>query len=231
MAASSILPKATHVRVSETLLTPLERPALRWLATRMPRRVTPDHLTALGFVGCALVCAAYVLTNRGAGFLALANLGLALNWLGDSLDGTLARHRRIERPRYGYFLDHTVDSVNMLLVALGLGLSPYVRLDIALLAVAGYYMVSILTYITTHVKGLFRLSYGGVGPTEVRVFLAVANTVFGVFGNPATAVAGTRLTVFDGVALAAAVSLIALFVAETARGARELAELDRPGPV
>jgi phosphatidylglycerophosphate synthase len=171
-----------------------------------------------------------VLTNRDPSYLWLATAGFVLNWLGDSLDGTLARHRRTERPRYGYFIDHTVDSVNMLLVGVGLGLSPYVRLDFALLGVAGYLMMSILTYITTHVRGVFRLSYGGLGPTEFRGLLIGFNIAAWWLGNPEARFGEIRITAFDGLALAAAGALIATFVLSAARGARELAELDRPGP-
>jgi len=219
-----------HVRVNETWLGRAEKSALGWLVRRVPAWIKPDHLTALGFFACVLVCAAYALSHRSGGYLWLANLGFVLNWLGDSLDGTLARHRRIERPRYGYFLDHTVDSINMLLIALGLGFSPYVRLDVALFGVCGYFMVSILTYITTHVRGIFRLSYGGMGPTEVRLLLVGLNTAAALVGNPSARFAGLRFSAFDLATMAAATALIVIFVVSMARGARDLAEMDRPDP-
>jgi len=115
---------ARHTRVNHGLLTPLERPALAWLSERMPAWVSPDLLTALGFLGSLVIFAGYVLTSIDVRFMWLASFGLVINWFGDSLDGTLARFRKIERPRYGYFIDHAVDSVAEALVFIGLGFLP-----------------------------------------------------------------------------------------------------------
>jgi len=105
-----------HTRVNKILLGPLERPALAWLAKKMPAWVTPDTLTVTGFLGTILVAVSYVLTNQHHAFLWLASLGLVINWFGDSLDGTLARYRNIERPRYGFFVDHAMDGLGEVLV-------------------------------------------------------------------------------------------------------------------
>jgi archaetidylinositol phosphate synthase len=218
---------AEHTRVQESFLARPERRALAWLAARTPGRVSPDHMTALGLVGCLLVLCGYALANATLHAVWLASAGLALNWLGDSLDGTLARYRRTERPRYGYFIDHTIDTVNMLLVGLGLGLSPLARMDLALLAICGYFMMSILTYVTTHVRGIFQISYGRLGPTEVRLLLIGLNAVVWALGNPAMELAGASLRIFDVVAFAAAAGMVAAFLATVARQAPELAELDR----
>src|SRR5574339_892610 len=113
-----------HRRVNDILLGPLERPTLKWLAAHMPAWVTPDICTIIGVLGAILTSLSYVLTVLDNNFLWLASLGFVINWFGDSLDGTLARHRRIERPIYGFFLDHTIDAVSGTMIFLGLGITP-----------------------------------------------------------------------------------------------------------
>ena len=126
-----------HQRVNDILLGPLERPALQWLAGHMPAWMNPDILTGIGMLGAAVVFAGYTLSNAHPAYLWLANLGFVINWFGDSLDGTLARYRHIERPKYGFFIDHTMDALSEVLVVAGLGLSPYVSFEIAMLALVG----------------------------------------------------------------------------------------------
>lgn len=215
-----------HERVNDILLGPLERPLLRWLAAHMPPWVTPDVLTAVGVGGALIVLVGYVLSNFNAVFLWFASLGFVVNWLGDSLDGTLARHRHIERPRYGYFVDHTVDSFNELLIVIGLGLSPYVRLDIAGLALAGYFLMSILVFIRTYVSGVFQISYGKLGPTEVRVILILLNALMFFAGARSFTTALGTFTPYDVVIGVVAAVLIVLYVVNTLREARALATLE-----
>ncbi|HQJ02669.1 MAG TPA: CDP-alcohol phosphatidyltransferase family protein, partial [Anaerolineaceae bacterium] len=140
------------------LLGKLERPALKWLAAKTPAWVSPDFLTVIGFLGSVVVFVGYVFTNRHPAFLWLASLGFIINWLGDSLDGTVARYRNIERPKYGFFVDHTVDALDEMLVFLGLGLSPYVDFSLAILTLLGYMLMTVLAYITTIVSGVFRIA-------------------------------------------------------------------------
>ncbi|NPV39838.1 MAG: CDP-alcohol phosphatidyltransferase family protein [Anaerolineae bacterium] len=173
-----------HHRVNNILLGPLERPAIAWLVAHMPRWVTPDHLTFLGFFASVLIGVSYYLTTFDKNYFWLANLGFFLNWFGDSLDGNLARYRKIERPRYGFFIDHTIDTISEVLIFVGIGLSPYVDLTLALLALVGYQCMANLVYITTSVKGEFKISYASLGPTEVR-FIAILTNIFMFFvGNP-----------------------------------------------
>lgn len=211
-----------HQRVNDILLGPLERPALAWLAAHMPARVTPDTLTVVGFSGAVVILLGYLLSNLDANFLWLANLGLVINWFGDSLDGTLARYRRIERPKYGFFIDHTVDALNEFLIVIGLGLSPFVRFDIALLALSGYLLMSVLVSIRTYVEGVFQISYGRLGPTEVRALLIGLNVlmVFADF-SPFKLSFGV-FTVYDGIVLAIALLLIGIYVVTMLRQARVL---------
>lgn len=215
-----------HVRVHDMLLGPLERPALGWLAAHLPRWVKPDHLTIIGILGAGLVFLGYLLTRWAPGFLWLASLGFAVNWFGDSLDGTLARYRRIERPRYGYFVDHTVDAFTMVLIFLGLGLSPYVRLDLAALGAVGYLMMSVLAHVGAFVSGKFQVSYARIGPTELRVVAVLANALVFFFGNPGFNLPVLRLTAFDLLVLVLAAALFAAFVVTGVRQARRWSRLD-----
>ncbi len=173
-----------HHRVNRILLGPLERPAIAWLVEHMPHWVTPDHLTFLGLFASILIGVSYYLTNFDKNFLWLVNLGFFLNWFGDSLDGNLARYRKIERPRYGFFIDHTIDTISEVIIFGSIGLSPYVDLNLALLALVGYQCMANLVYITTSVRGEFKISYGSFGPTEVRAIAILANTLIFFIGNP-----------------------------------------------
>ena len=131
---------------------------LEWIACRLPRWVLPDHLTALGVVAAIGIAVAYAAASPW-----LASVFLVVHWLGDSLDGTLARVRRTEHPRYGYYLDHLVDAVATAVIGIGLGLSPYVLLVTGLGAVVAYLVLSINTYLETQTLGVFSLGYGRLG--------------------------------------------------------------------
>ena len=216
-----------HKRVNDILLGPLERPALLWLSAHMPAWVTPDILTAVGVIGALVIFTGYVLTNLHPGFLWLASLGFVINWFGDSLDGSLARYRKIERPQYGFFIDHVVDAANEVIIFLGLGLSPYVRFDLACLALIGYLMLSVLVYIRTCVKGEFVISYQGLGPTEVRVLAIIANTLIFLLGNPLLTITNITLTVYDWLVILVIALLAIIFVVSAVNQARVLSKVDR----
>lgn len=173
-----------HKRINDILLGPLERPAIAWMVRHTPACVTPDHLTFLGFLAAILIGVSYWLTNFNPAFFWLANLGFFLNWYGDSMDGNLARYRKIERPQYGFFIDHTVDTISEVFIFLGIGLSPYVDFPLACIALVGYLCMANLVYITTSVEGEFKISYGSLGPTEARVIAMLANIVILLIGNP-----------------------------------------------
>jgi len=202
---------------------------LGWLAARMPQWVTPDILTSVGFIGSAIALASYALSSASPAFLWLASLGIALNWFGDSLDGSLARYRRIERPRYGFFLDHNVDVLNNLMICLGLGLAPGVRFEVACLALIGYFMLTILTFIRTSVMNMLQISFIGIGPTELRIAVIILNGIlfFGVsplveFGAPLTVVDLLLLLWFAGTV----VFFVVMLMVELPRLRRE----DTPAP-
>lgn len=217
----------SHTRVNDIFLAPLERPALQWLAARMPIWINPDILTGIGILGAALIFLGYLLCNQASVFLWLVNLGFVVNWFGDSLDGTLARYRKIERPKYGFLVDHTVDSFNEVLIVLGLGLSPYVSFNIACLGLIGYLLMSILVYIRTYVYDVFQISYGKFGPTEVRVILILLNTAMFFLGIPQAKLPSIFDTVYDIPVALIAVVLLCLYTAGSIKDAVKLAKLEK----
>jgi phosphatidylglycerophosphate synthase len=166
----------TAQREMSFLLAGPERRVLRWTAARLPSSWMPDHLTIIGVLGAFIVAAGYALSSRNPGWLWLASFGLFVNWFGDSLDGTLARVRKIERPKYGYYLDHMVDAFNTSVAGAGIGLSPFVDLRLALVVVILYLCLSINVYLESAVHGVFDLGFGVLGPTEVRALLVLLNT-------------------------------------------------------
>lgn len=214
-----------HKRVNDILLGPLERPALRWLAAHMPSWITPDICTAIGVGGALVTFGGYVLSNLHPGFLWLASLGFIINWFGDSLDGTLARYRRIERPMYGYFVDHTTDAISQVIIAFGLGLTAYVSFDIACLLVIAYLMLSVMVYLRTYVMGEFKISYGGLGPTESRVIAVLLNTGMYFFGIQHLTLYQLTFSPYDVLVAALAVLLFSFFFNTAINEARRLAAL------
>lgn len=217
-----------HKRENDILLGFIERPALNWLAAHSPAWVTPDLLTWTGIVGAVLVFISYGLTHIDRNFLWLATFGFLLNWLGDSLDGSLARYRHIERPRYGFLVDHSVDAMTTVLMFVGIGLSPYVDLLVASFAAIAYLLVSIMVYLTTYVTGVFKITSAKIGPTEIRTVAILLNIVMFLVGNNTVA----TLPYFGGVSIytlatgAVAIVLGIYFLANSAINIRKLALLD-----
>lgn len=217
-----------HKRKIETFTAPWERPALRWLASQMPAWVNSDMLTIVGVFGSLVIFVGYTLSGYHLGFLWLASLGFVINWFGDSLDGTLARYRHKERPIYGYYVDHVVDLYDEALVFLGLGASPLVRFDLAVLGLAGYLMISVIAYIYQLVQGEFILSYGRLGPTEARLIAIGANTLIFFVGNPVLTWLGRPFTAFDWVMVGIIALEMMIIVTTTITQSRFLARID-PG--
>jgi phosphatidylglycerophosphate synthase len=182
-------------RVQESWVAAAEKKALEWLAGRTPRNIGPDHLTALGLAAqiCAGVCYALARWNKYA--LLGVIVCLALNWLGDSLDGTLARVRQKLRPRYGFYVDHMVDSFGALALMGGLALSGCMKPWIAIGLLVGFLMLSIQSYLATHALGEFRLSFWRFGPTELRILLAVGNLA--LLWKPSAHFIGSKFRLFD----------------------------------
>jgi phosphatidylglycerophosphate synthase len=152
------------------------------MAKRMPAWVVPDHLTILGVVGALLTSAGFILSRWSLHWLWIASIGLVVNWIGDSVDGTLARLRKIERPRYGFFVDHTSDLFSQVLIFLALGLSPFVHFAVACLGLIAYLMGFVYTLIGAQVRASMRITYFGFGPTEIRALLLFGNLMALAFG-------------------------------------------------
>ena len=212
--------RPTIIRIQQNLLAKSERRLLTWLCGRMPPWVTPDFLTATGMIGAAAIFAGYAVSGFHAAWLWLAIGGYVLQWFGDSTDGSLARFRKIERPSFGYFIDHSCDGLATLLIMAGIGLSPYVRLDIALLALTGYLLLSIHAFLSAKVLNELKLSYSAFGPTEIRLVLIALTLAMMVLG--AGPVLFGAFSGFDLLFGGVGVLLIILFVVQTLVTARRL---------
>jgi phosphatidylglycerophosphate synthase len=215
---------AVHsTREPNFLLAKTEKRVLRAIARRLPHRILPDDLTALGVLAALGICAAYVLSNEATVWLWVASALLIVHWLGDSLDGTLARVRGIQRPRYGYYLDHLVDAVSTAAIGIGLGLSPYMLLSVGTLVVVAYLVLSINVYLESQALGRFSIGYGLIGPTEMRLILIVLNTALVLGIGLEFSLFDTGLTALDLVGLGAAAVMVVLLATRAARNLRELA--------
>ena len=208
------------VRIQQNILARAERRLLNLICPRLPQWVTPDKLTVIGFVGAVMVAAGYMLSWIDSEWLGLCLAGYVVNWFGDSLDGSLARWRGVERPNYGYFVDHSVDALATLLMVSAIGMSPYMRFDVALMAVIGYFLLSIHTFIAAKVVGEFRLSYMAGGPTELRLMLMAMTIAMPIVGG--ADIHGTNFSAFDLFALVVSSILVTLFIVQTSATARML---------
>jgi archaetidylinositol phosphate synthase len=219
------MPATAHAPRQKTFLVARqEARVLEWIARRLPARVTPDHMTALGVLAALGIAAAYALSNGDRMWLWAASALLVVHWLGDSLDGTLARVRRAERPTYGYYLDHLVDAVATAAIGIGLGLSPYMLLATGLAIVIAYLVLSINTYLATQAFGVFSLGYGRLGPTEARLGLIALNTALALGVGLEATVAGLGVTLLDAIGLGAVALMLAGLGWRASRNLRVLAE-------
>ncbi len=224
---SSALPRAGGVdigrvqvrRVQESWVADVEKKALLWLAAHTPQWIGSDHLTALGLAAQIGAGIGYALARRNQYALLAVIACLALNWLGDSLDGTLARVRQRLRPRYGFYVDHMVDSFGALALMGGLALSGCMHPWIAIGLLVAFLMLSIQSYLATHTLGEFRLSFWRFGPTELRILLAVGNLA--LFWKPVVHLFGKVFRLFDvggAIGLAGMTLMVIFFTAQnTAR--------------
>ena len=224
-------------RIQTSFINGIEKRALVWLAKRMPRWVNSDMLTAVGTLGALIVAIGFALSCLNVQWLWLSSFGLLVNWFGDSLDGTLARVRDCQRPVYGYYVDHTVDCINEGLMFIGAGLSPFLHLDLALLAYAIYLVLTINVSINAHLKGEFRLTYFKLGPTEFRIIVIVANTL--LIAIPALAAIANTHTLFgltvtmhilDYVAAFIILAMALIYIVTTISDARKYAAIDPKKP-
>lgn len=205
----------TAARAHTSLLADAEKRTLIWIAQRLPAWVNSDHLTGLGFVSLILAGASYWYARVDALGLALVIPFLALNWFGDSLDGTLARVRNRQRPRYGFYVDHILDALGMAFLMTGLALSGYLSAIIAGVFLIAYLLLSIEIYLATYTIGTFHLSYWRFGPTELRILLVIGNLF--ALRSPRAIIAGKEFLLFDmGFAVGAA-ALLAILAQATVK--------------
>jgi len=207
-------------RVLTSFLAPLEKRCLIWLAQRMPRQVNSDHLTGLALLAMLGAGLSYWLARTTPVGLLLAIVCLAINWFGDSLDGTLARVRQHQRPRYGFYVDHVVDTFGAAFLLGGLGLSGYMSPAVAGGLLIAYFMLCIEVFLATHTVGRFTMSYFKMGPTELRILLSIGSLVLLV--KPTSTIFGHTFLLFDVGGVVGAVGLVATFVISAARNTRAL---------
>ncbi|MBR5499000.1 MAG: CDP-alcohol phosphatidyltransferase family protein [Bacteroidales bacterium] len=225
--------KEQSVRIQTSVLNGIEKKALVYLAKRQPKWMTSDLLTLIGVIGAALAALGYILSNFNIHWLWLSSAGYIINWYGDSLDGTLARVRHTQRPIYGFYLDHCVDGVTTSMICIGAGLSQIMNLGIAMSVLVIYLLLSISVYINAHLKSEFKLTYGGMGPTELRLILIFVNTLFifsagirnftvrfQLFGKEVS------LGSFDFVAIGLIIVLTVIYIYNFFRDAKGYAEID-----
>jgi len=206
-------------RTNDILLGPLERPALAFFAKHMPMWVNSDMLTIFALFGAAMIFLAYFLAGqagdlKGNGYLFLVNLGLFIHWFGDSLDGTLARYRHHERPNYGYYTDHALDGLASVMIFMGIGLSGLADFKVTMFALVTWLLVMMQVFLKTHATGTFEMTSAKIGPTEIRVLLAILNTViyFTGAGQPLAVLElrGLTISFTPGTIVLAVVSIVFL---------------------
>jgi len=211
---------ATARRVNQSLTAQIERRALQWMAERAPAWVTSDQLTILGLsaqVGAG-ICYALSRYNRYA--LLLVILCLALNWLGDSMDGTLARARRQQRPRYGFYVDHMVDIFGSVALMCGLGYSGFLHWETAIAMLIAFLLLSSESYLATYTLSCFEMSQGLFGPTELRILLSIGNVA--LLRSPYSTLFGHKMLLFDLGGTIAAVSMFAMAIVVSMRHTAQL---------
>jgi archaetidylinositol phosphate synthase len=208
-----------------SFLAAIEKKTLIWLALRMPAWVNSDHLTMLGFVAmfAAGLCYWAAASDRRA--LILVIIALAVNWFGDSLDGTLARVRNRLRPRYGFYVDHITDAIGTFFLMGGLALSTYMSPYIALGLLIAYFLLSIEVYLTTYTIGAFHLSFWSFGPTELRLLLCIGNIA--LFYRPVVGLFGRQFLLFDVGGAVGIAGMGLMLVWSALRHTRELYQAER----
>ncbi len=202
-------------RVQGTLVTWAEKKALNWLAARMPIWVNSDHLTLLGFAAQFMVGVSYALARGNKNWLWAATAFLAINWFGDSLDGTLARYRNRQRPRYGFYVDHVIDTFGSIFLCTGLALSGFMSPMAAMILLVAFLALSIEVYLATYCLGQFKLGHFGMGPTEMRIILAIGNMA--LFTHARVHFLGAEYLLFDLGGVIAATGMLIMLVVSAVR--------------
>lgn len=217
-------------RIQTSLINAAEKKALVWLAGKQPAWVNSDHLTFIGFVGALIICAGYILSNLSINWLWLCSFGYLVNWYGDSLDGTLARVRKQQRPIYGFYLDHTIDGINECFMFIGAGLSAMINHPaIAIMALVLYLLLSMNVCVNAHLKGEFKLTYAKLGPTEFRIIMVILNCLF-IFVRPirefSLTLAGKEFSILDIIGAIIVLIITVIYLATIYSDAKYYAKID-----
>ncbi len=213
-------------REQTSLLAPIEKRVLLWCAQRMPGPVNSDHLTALGFIGMLAAGFSYAMARSSRYWVLAAIVAIFLNWFGDSLDGTLARVRNRQRPRYGFYIDHILDAFSTCFLLGGLALSPYMTSWVAVTLLVLFLLLSIQSYLAAHSLGTFQLSFWKFSPTELRVLLIIGNTALFLRG-PIARLAGYEFLLFDVGGVIGMIGMAAMLIAATVRNTLALYRAER----
>ena len=220
-------------RIQTSLLNAAEKKALTWMAERLPRWTDSDMLTFIGFIGAVIIALGFILSNYSVHFLWLSILGFFVNWYDDSLDGTLARVRKQQRPIYGFYIDHMMDAINEALMFMGAGMSPFMRFDLACVILVVYLMLSLNVAMNAHLKGEFRLTYAKLGPTEFRLIcilaciLLICVSPLRDFSLEVPWVMGTpTIKILDVIGLVILLALVIIYFVTISQDARYYAKID-----
>jgi len=220
--SSKVFPDATRQQTS--ILAPLERAALRGLASRMPMWVNSDHLSLLGLVAMFLAGVCYAASGRNPLLLHAVNVCILLNWFGDSLDGTLARYRNCQRPRYGFYVDHIIDTFGTTFLIVGLAISGYISERVAAGTLIVFLMLAINSYLAAYSLSVFKISHGKLGPTEIRLVLIIGNLF--LLNSPYTRILGQRVLLFDIGGVVAMIGMATMLIVSSIRNTHALYKLE-----
>lgn len=220
-------------RIQTSVLNAAEKKVLVWLAGKQPKWVNSDHLSFIGFLGAVIIGAGYILSDLNINWLWLCSFGYLVNWYGDSLDGTLARVRKQQRPIYGFYLDHTLDAINECIMFTCAGISALINLPLAMAALILYLLLSLNVTTNAHLKNEFRLTYAKLGPTELRIIMVIVNCLF-IFVEPirsfsmAVEIFGRSLNfgILDFIASALVILLGIIYLSTVYTDAKNYAKID-----
>jgi len=212
-------------REQRSVLAPLERAALQGLSRRMPGWVNSDHLSVLGLVAMFMAGVCYAASKHNPLMLHLVNLCILLNWFGDSLDGTLARYRDRQRPRYGFYVDHIIDTFGTMFLIYGLAMSGYMSERVAAALLTVFFMLAINSYLAAYALGVFKISQWKMGPTEMRLLLIIGN-IF-LLHRPHTHILGRVYLLYDVGGVVSIAGMASMLIFSSIKNTHTLYELER----
>lgn len=212
--------------INTAITAKAEEKAKEIICPRIPKWISPDHLTFIGIIGIVIVSIGFILGYLNRYYLGLVPLGLIINWFGDSFDGSIARYRKRTRPNYGYYIDKMVDAIVMIVFGLGLGLSGFVKIEIAILLTAIYLAMMINVDLLVYVKGEAKNSFGWFGPTEIRIIGIIISAVMFFIPVKSYDIYGYLVTQYDIVVLVLSVLMFLILISEIVKNGIRLNKED-----